>query len=97
MISAALVLIVLVGLTTASLLVCLAKWSVLQAWEVKRPYWLLRRCDFCALYWLLVLLLLVAGTCGPRATVVLASRRLASRAANGGGVPGGSEAISIVN
>jgi hypothetical protein len=54
--------IVLAGLTAASLLVCLAKWGVLAAWEVKRPEWLMRRCDFCAGYWLSVLLLLTVGT-----------------------------------
>lgn len=56
-----LALIILAGLTAASLLVCLAKWKVLQAWEVKRPEWLIRRCDFCAGYWLSVLLLAAVG------------------------------------
>jgi hypothetical protein len=50
-------LIVLTGLTAAALLVCLAKWGVLQAWEVRRPSWLMKRCDFCAGYWLSVALL----------------------------------------
>jgi hypothetical protein len=37
--------------------VCLAKWGVLQAWEVRRPEWLMKRCDFCVGYWLSVLML----------------------------------------
>jgi hypothetical protein len=53
-----LALVVLTGLSAAALLVCLAKWGVLQAWEVHRPWWLFKRCDFCAGYWLSVLLLL---------------------------------------
>ena len=57
-----LALVILTGLTAASLLVCLAKWKVLQAWEVKRPAWLMKRCDFCAGYWLSVLLLAGVGT-----------------------------------
>ena len=52
-----LALIILAGLTAAALLVCLAKWGVLQAWEVRRPSWLMKRCDFCLGYWLSVLLL----------------------------------------
>jgi hypothetical protein len=56
-----LALILLTGLTAAALLVCLAKWGVLQAWEVQRPSWLMKRCDFCAGYWLSVLLLLGFG------------------------------------
>jgi hypothetical protein len=56
-----LALVILAGLTAASLLVCLAKWGVLQAWEVKRPEWLMKRCDFCAGYWLSVLLLAAMG------------------------------------
>lgn len=55
--SALLSLIILVGLTAAALLVCLAKWGVLAAWEVRRPSWLMKRCDFCLGYWLSVLLL----------------------------------------
>jgi hypothetical protein len=57
-----LALVLLAGLTAASLLVCLAKWRVLQAWEVHRPWWLMKRCDFCLGYWLSVLLL--AGFAG---------------------------------
>lgn len=57
-----LVLVILIGLTAAALLVCLAKWSVLQAWEVRRPSWLMKRCDFCLGYWLSVLLLLAVGS-----------------------------------
>lgn len=57
-----LALTVLAGLTAAALLVCLAKWGVLQAWEVQRPTWLMKRCDFCAGYWLSVLLLLAVGS-----------------------------------
>jgi hypothetical protein len=49
--------VLLAGLTAASLLICLAKWGVLRAWEVKRPLWLMKRCDFCLGYWLSVLLL----------------------------------------
>lgn len=56
-----LALILLTGLTAASLLVCLAKWGVLRAWEVHRPVWLMKRCDFCAGYWLSVALLLAVG------------------------------------
>jgi len=56
-----LALVLLAGLTAASLLVCLAKWRMLQAWEVHGPKWLPKRCDFCAGYWLGVLLLLGAG------------------------------------
>lgn len=59
-----LALVLLAGLTAASLLVCLAKWGVLQAWEVKRPLWLMKRCDFCAGYWLSVALLLAVGLAG---------------------------------
>ena len=55
-----LALTLLTGLTAAALLVCLAKWGVLRAWEVHRPAWLMRRCDFCAGYWIGVLLLAVA-------------------------------------
>jgi hypothetical protein len=51
----------LAGLIAASLLVCLASWGVLQAWEVRRPSWLMKRCDFCAGYCLSVLLLLGFG------------------------------------
>ena len=57
-----LALVVLVGLTAAALLVCLGKWGVLQAWEVRRPSWLMKRCDFCLGYWLSVLLLLAVGS-----------------------------------
>ncbi|MGI4871389.1 MAG: hypothetical protein ACRYFX_09440 [Janthinobacterium lividum] len=57
-----LALVLLTGLTAASLLVCLAKWGVLAAWEVHRPAWLMRRCDFCAGYWLSVVLLLAVGS-----------------------------------
>lgn len=57
-----LALVVLVGLTAAALLICLAKWGVLQAWEVRRPPWLMKRCDFCAGYWLSVVLLLAVGS-----------------------------------
>jgi hypothetical protein len=53
--------IVLVSLIAASLLLCLASWGVLQAWEVRRPSWLMKRCDFCVGYWLSVLLLLGFG------------------------------------
>jgi hypothetical protein len=56
-----LALIILAGLTAAALLVCLAKWGVLQAWEVQRPQWLMKRCDFCAGYWLSVALLAGSG------------------------------------
>jgi hypothetical protein len=49
--------VLLAGLTAAALLVCLAKWGVLQVWEVHRPTWLMKRCDFCAGYWLSVGLL----------------------------------------
>lgn len=56
-----LALVLLTGLTAASLLVCLAKWHVLEAWEVRRPRWLMKRCDFCAGYWLSVALLLAVG------------------------------------
>ncbi|MCC3156434.1 hypothetical protein LJ737_04250 [Hymenobacter sp. 15J16-1T3B] len=45
-------LVVLVGLTAASLLLCFEKWGWLQAWEVYRPWWLFKRCDFCAGFWL---------------------------------------------
>jgi hypothetical protein len=54
-------LVILVGLTSAALLICLAKWGVLAAWEVRRPSWLMKRCDFCLGYWVSVLLL--AGYC----------------------------------
>lgn len=57
-----LALVLLVGLTAAALLVCLAKWGVLQAWEVRRPSWLIRRCDFCLGYHISVLLLLAVGS-----------------------------------
>lgn len=57
-----LALVVLTGLTAAALLVCLAKWGVLQAWEVRRPSWFMRRCDFCLGYWLSVALLLAVGS-----------------------------------
>jgi hypothetical protein len=53
--------VLLTGLTAASLLVCLAKWHVLEAWEVKGPAWF-PRCDFCAGYWLSVGLLLAGGS-----------------------------------
>lgn len=56
-----LALVLLAGLTAASLLVCLAKWRVLQAWEVHGPEWLPKRCDFCAGYWASVGLLLLVG------------------------------------
>jgi hypothetical protein len=49
-----LALVLLVGLTAAALLVCLAKWKVLQAWEVKRPTWLPKLCLFCLGFWLSV-------------------------------------------
>jgi hypothetical protein len=55
-----LALVLLAGLTAASLLVCLAKWHVLEAWEVKGPAWF-PRCDFCIGYWAGVLLLLAPG------------------------------------
>jgi hypothetical protein len=42
-----LAVVVLAGLVSASLLVCLASWGVLHAWEVRRPSWLMKRCDFC--------------------------------------------------
>jgi hypothetical protein len=61
MLAQLLALIVIAGLTAAALLVCLAKWGMLQAWEVQRPAWLMKRCDFCAGYWLSVLLLLAVG------------------------------------
>lgn len=60
--STLLALVILVGLTAAALLVCLGKWGVLAAWEVRRPEWLMKRCDFCLGYWISVLLLLVAGS-----------------------------------
>lgn len=56
-----LALVLLTGFAAAALLVCLAKWHVLQAWEVHHPKWLMKRCDFCAGYWLSVLLLLGYG------------------------------------
>jgi hypothetical protein len=57
-----LALIIIAGVTAAGLLVCLAKWGVLQAWEVRRPSWLMKRCDFCLGYHISVLLLLGLGT-----------------------------------
>ena len=62
MLSQLLALIILAGLTAASLLVCLAKWHVLAAWEVKRPLWLMKRCDFCLGYHISVLLLAAVGS-----------------------------------
>lgn len=56
-----LAIVLLTGLTAASLLMCLTKWGVLRAWEVRRPLWLMKRCDFCAGYWLSVGLLLAGG------------------------------------
>lgn len=49
--------VLLAGLTAASLLVCLAKWGALAAYEVRRRAWMPKRCDFCAGYWLSVGLL----------------------------------------
>lgn len=54
-------LVVLTGLTATTLLLCCEKWGWLQAWEVKRPLWLMKRCDLCAGYWLCVVLLLLVG------------------------------------
>ncbi len=34
---------------------------MLQAWDVRRPQWLMKRCDFCAGYWISVLLLVGGG------------------------------------
>jgi hypothetical protein len=48
-------LVLLAGLSAASLLICLATGGV------HRPEWLIKRCDFCAGYWLSVGLLLVAA------------------------------------
>jgi|GEM_PF-3013519 len=53
-------LVLLVGLTAATLLICFEKWGWLRAWEVRRPSWLMRRCDFCAGFWLAVGLFVVA-------------------------------------
>ncbi|NML67603.1 hypothetical protein HHL22_20575 [Hymenobacter sp. RP-2-7] len=54
-----LAIVLLTGLTAASLLVCLAKWGVLAAWEVHRPSWAPKLCLFCLGYWLSVLLLVL--------------------------------------
>ncbi len=62
MLTQLLALVILVGLTATTLLLCLEKWGVLAAWEVHRPEWLMKRCDMCAGYWICVTLLLaVAG------------------------------------
>lgn len=50
---------VLVALTAATFLLCFEKWGWLRAWEVHRPLGI-KRCDFCAGFWLSVLLSLVA-------------------------------------
>jgi len=52
MLTQLLTLALLAGLTSATLLLCFAKWGWLQAWEVRRPAWLMKRCDFCAGFYL---------------------------------------------
>lgn len=54
-------LVLLVGLTATTLLLCLEKWGILAAWEVHRPEWLMKRCDLCAGYWICVTLLLLVA------------------------------------
>jgi hypothetical protein len=92
-------LVLLAGLTAASLLVCLAKWGVLAAWEVKRPEWLMRRCDFCAGYWLSVGLLLAVVAAGLW-WLGLAARRRCGRTgggpASGGRMPGGGRGFGVI-
>ncbi|GAA3940401.1 hypothetical protein [Hymenobacter algoricola] len=60
MLTELLALIVIVGMTAAALLVCFEKWGWLVAWEVQRPAWLMKRCDFCLGFWLAVLLITAA-------------------------------------
>jgi len=45
-----LALVILTGLTAAALLMCLAKWGVFQAWEVRRPLWLMKIFYLCYQY-----------------------------------------------
>lgn len=55
-------LVLLVGLTATTLLLCFDKWGWLAAWEVRRPAWLMKPCLLCAGYWLSVgQLVVVAG------------------------------------
>ena len=62
MLSQLLSLVLLVGLTATTLLLCFDKWGWLTAWEVKGPAWLMRPCLLCAGYWLSVgQLVVVAG------------------------------------
>ncbi|MBF9223023.1 hypothetical protein [Hymenobacter ruricola] len=51
-------LVLLVGLTATSLLFCFERWGWRRAWAAHRPAWLGPRCEFCAGYWLCVLLFL---------------------------------------
>ena len=62
MLSQLLSLVLLVGLTATTLLLCFDKWGWLAAWEVHRPAWLMKPCLLCAGYWLSVgQLVVVAG------------------------------------
>jgi hypothetical protein len=54
-------LVIVIGLTSAGLLVCADKWGMLRAWEGQQVGWLIKRCDFCAGYWLSVLLVVMSG------------------------------------
>jgi len=51
-----LALVLLTGLTSASLLLCAAKWGWLEIWELYGPRWF-KRCDFCLGFWSSVALL----------------------------------------
>jgi hypothetical protein len=91
-------LVIVIGLTSAGLLVCADKWGMLRAWEGQQAGWLIKRCDFCAGYWLSVLLVVMSGASlcsllGAVVALVLGRGGGASGAASGSYMPGGSGAV----